>query len=582
MRKFYRDEEVDKVLENRRSAQSDEAVIEDFKRTEHPYHPVPRDINYLTALETVKEHFDPGRKVHPVSYPDLRYYPWPLSVSAEAPWTGQNFKFVPSFRDLDSETGVPKVFENDIKRMPSIDGSIQVNHYLKMKQKHGLIRDAHSSFHNLYNEIFQYNRGRVHQIKEGEAPFWDDDGNPVPYLWNTLHMRAHVVGKDEDDKIRAVFGATKLLLMVELMFIWPLQATYLNTKRGRMLWGREMSKGGWKKLFDEMHNKGPPNSVLGLDWKQFDKRLLHEVIADVHDIWRSYFDFEMYEPTSIYPKATPRKTERIERLWHWMCHSIRRTPILLPNGEVWEWLHNGFGSGFQQTQLMDSFGNAIMVYTCLLALGVNIRSKNFWALFQGDDSIIRFFERMFLIYGNNFLDMLADAADFYFNAVVNVKKSSFQDKVTGMTVLSYSNKFGTCWREEQDLLRHLYFPERPQDYGRLAASAVGLAMAGMGMHDRFYRLCEKIFTHITRKWHLEPKWSTLKWMVRAGMFETIEQLKRSEFPDRIELMSKAFVHEPRSESAKTKNFIRFCPRAIGRSIFEACFEKINDEKHRVE
>jgi len=546
MRRIFTPEEIDQVLTNRRSDYSDEALIEDFMRTEQPMHKIPKDYNYRRALDAVTEHFRPNRTLHPVSYPDLRYYPWTLNVSAEAPWTNANFRFVPQYRDVDFESGVPKVHINAFERLPYIGGSIPIDHYLRIKQKLGLTENSDRSYHNLYNEIFIYNRGRIHQIKDGEKPFWDDEGNPVPYYWNTLHARSHVVSKDEPDKIRAVFGATKLLLQAELMFIWPLQATYLNTPAGRLLWGREMSKGGWKLLFQEMHADGPPRTVLGIDWSQFDKRLLFELMDDVHDIWRGYFDFTRYEPTSKYPNAKTNPT-RITRLWKWMCNAIKHTPILLPNGQVWEWLHNGFGSGFQQTQLMDTFANAIMIYTCLSALGVNINSKSFWARFQGDDSIIRFFEQMFLIYGNHFLDMIADSALHYFNAKLSVKKSEIQDRVTGMSVLSYKNKFGVCYRDEEDLLRHLYFPERPQDLGRLAASAVGLAMAAAGGSDRFHKLCELVWTKLVVDKGVKPKWKALKWMVRVGIYRTLDELEKSDFPSQLELQAKVFVHEPRSE-----------------------------------
>jgi len=563
MRKIYFKDEVDQVLTNRRSEYSDERLIADFKESDQPLHPIPKDYNYDRAVKMTTEHFRPARTLNPVHYPDLRYYPWPLSISAETPWTSEGFRFVPAFRDLDSETTKPKFggakqraekwkrFAQFVHRNFG-SGTINVLQYLKLKQRFGLIDNSRTTFHNLYDEMFQYNRGRVHNIKDGEGAFWKD-GEPQPYFWNMLHARSHVVGKDEPDKIRAVFGATKLLLMIELMFIWPLQASYLNGGSGRMLWGYEMTRGGWKKLYNEMHKWQPFNTIIGIDWSKFDKRLLHELIDQVHQIWRSYFSFERYEPTSKYPNA---KTDpaRLERLWRWMCHAIRRTPIMLPNGELWEWFWNGFGSGYQQTQLMDTFCNCIMVYTCLSALGINIESDRFWSKFQGDDSLIGILERMYFIYGNHFLDMLAESAMHYFNAKLNVKKSDIQNKVTGMTVLSYSNKFGICSRTEEDLLRHLYFPERERDYAKLAASAVGLAIAAGGEHERFHRLCEKIFVHITKKWNLQPKWKAIQWMIRAHHFGSEEELYRAKFPDRLKLMAEVYSYKERSESEKQRQW----------------------------
>jgi len=430
----------------------------------------------------------------------------------------------------------------------------KVDSYLRWKQSIGLTNDSARSFHNLYDEIFIYNRPLIHKIKEGQAPFWTEDGKPKPYMWNALHARSHVVGQDEPDKIRAVFGATKLLLQTELPFIWPLQATYLNTTRGRMLWGREMSRGGWRKLLREIFANGPPSTFLGIDWSQFDKRLLHQLIRIVHDIWRSYFDFEKYEPTSQYPNANPSDSKRIERLWEWMCAAITGTPIMLPNGQLWKWNWNGFGSGYQQTQLMDTFANAIMLYTCLLSLGINVDSEHFWARFQGDDSIVAFFERMFQLYGNNFLDQLEDSAMHYFNAKLNIKKSQIQRKVTGMSVLSYFNRMGIAYRTDEDLLRHLFFPERPQDYGRLAASAIGLAQASLGQNERFYSLCRTVYEKIVIDREIQPKWKVLRWLQRTGQDEILEQLKNQEFPRLTDLQSQAYAMNERTEYERERQW----------------------------
>lgn len=553
MKKFYSDKEVEQVLSNRRSDFSDEALIADFMSSEFPKHTIPEDTHFQKAIDLVTEHFRPNRILHPVHFPDLRYYPWNTSVSAEAPWTMKDFKFKPMDRSIDEESKAPKFQEKKASKLKKWSKETDVDTYLRWKHSIGLTLDSSRSYHNLYDEIFIYNRPLVHKIKEGEEPFWKD-GKPQPYMWNTLHARSHVVGKDEPDKIRAVFGATKLLLQNELPFIWPLQATYLNTKAGKLLWGREMSRGGWRKLLQEIFANGRPSTFIGIDWSQFDKRLLHQLIKIVHQIWRSYFDFTRYEPTSDYPNADPKNPTRLERMWEWMCNAITGTPILLPNGQLWKWNWNGFGSGFQQTQLMDTFANAIMLYTCLLALGVNVESEHFWARLQGDDSIVAFFERMFLLYGNDFLDMLAQAALYYFNAKLNVKKSQIQRNVTGMTVLSYSNRMGLAFRTEEDLLRHLFFPERPQDYARLAASAVGLAQASLGTSEKFYSLCLIIYESIVVRREIQPKWSVLRWLQRTGQEEILEQLKNSEFPRLIDLKAQRYTMVERSEAERERQW----------------------------
>jgi hypothetical protein len=413
MRKFYSEGDLQQVLTNRRSDGSDEGVINHFFKADQPYHPIPLDQHTDNAIAWTTEAFRPNRILHPVSFPDLRYYPTTLNVSAEAPWTNSNFTFSPVNRNVDAESELPKLdeYEQEIDTIKKVTPFT----YLRLRQSQDKATNSKLTYHNLYNQIFILNRYLVHLIGTGSKQFWNGL-TALPYYWLVLHMRTHVVGQDEPDKVRAVFGCPKLLLMVELMFLWPLQATFLNTDAGRMLWGREIIRGGWRKLFTEAHTNGPPNSILSADWSQFDNRLLHQLIRIVHRIWRSYFDFSHYEPTSFYPNSKPKNSSKLDRLWKWMTESILNTPILLPNGKLFRWLYSGFGSGFQQTQLLDSFCNAIMLTTCLSALGVNINSPNFWARFQGDDSISAFMERMHQLYGPHFLVMLAQTAEYYFNA----------------------------------------------------------------------------------------------------------------------------------------------------------------------
>nr|UDL14342.1 MAG: RNA-dependent RNA polymerase [Partitiviridae sp.] len=553
--KFFAYDEVEQALSNRRSEHNEEALINDFKSFEQPFHPIPKDYDYKRAVKRVTELFHPGRLLHPVSYPDLRYYPWKLKPNAEAPWNNPDFTFTPTFRDLDDETESPKL-EEHLSRLSNwiSDRTVTVRQYLNSKFNIGMIDNQFPKFHNLYNEIFQYNRVLVHQIKEGHPSFWNGI-TPKPYFWTTLHARSHVVGKDEPDKIRAVFGVTKLLLMIENMFIWPLQATYLNDPAtGRLLWGREMIRGGWKKLHAEIHENGNPNGFLSLDWSQFDKRLLFELIDEVHLIWRSYFDFSRYQPTSFYPNANPRNPERLERLWNWMCYSVKHTPIRLPNNELWKWTYNGFSSGFQQTQLQDSFANAIMILTCLSALGINIDSEHFWIRVQGDDSLIAFYERIWYIYGPHFLTQLAETAEFYFNAKLSTKKSQFSNVLNGMSVLSFHNTFGLPYRTDEDLLRHLFFPERNQDLARTASAALGLAYAACGCSPRFHALCMYIWNKLIIEKGFNPNEESIQWLERAGVFTEldIKAMISEDFPQCLELRASVWMHTPRSRQERER------------------------------
>jgi len=476
------------LLGKRRSDASDERLIMDFHEFEQPVHPVPRDKHYLRALRVTEKLMKPAKTLHPISFPDLRYYPWTKNVSAEAP-----YNFEKKYEDL-----------------------------LRQKQREGEIDTATATFHNLEDEIFEDNRYLIHKIKEGDSQFWDKDGKPRPYYHTTLHARAHVVGHEDADKIRAVFGVPKLLLMAENMFIWPLQAYYLNqdTTKHHLLWGNEIMKGGWKRLWGQLQNGRISRTILSLDWSEFDKRALHEVIDDVHRMWKSWFDFTHYEPTVFYKKGKiPEPHRRIENLWIWMTDMVKHYPILQPDGKVYQWQRNGIASGFQQTQLLDSFVNMIMLLTVLSANGINIEHPDFWIKVQGDDSLISIVERRFEMFGISYLDTLADLASYYFNAKLSVKKSFISNSPQGQYVLGYFNHYGIPYRLDDDLLSHLVFPERPQRLEETAASCVGIAMASMGCSKVIYSICDDAYNFITKVLHRPAKAGSLFWLERAFGYE---------------------------------------------------------------
>jgi hypothetical protein len=458
----------------RRSATNPESGEQDFLKTDLPYHDVPRDFHYLRALRVVEKMFRPSRRLKPIAFPDLRYYPWTISTAAEAPFTESKYW----------------------------------QEYVRQKAREGDIDSDRMSFHNLYDEIFFINRQLIHDIKYGRKPFWTDSGEPIPYQFAYLHSRSHMVKHDKPDKIRAVFGVPKLLLMAENMFIWNIQKDYLNRPAGSspLLWGFETIRGGWMKLITKLNSKSF-KTLLSADWSGFDHKALHEVIDDVHSIWRSWFDFDSgYEPsisdTHDYTDTKSRE-EQIERLWTWMCYAIKHTPIKAESGNMYQWQWNGIASGFQQTQLLDSFVNAIYLLTCLSACGINIDSDNFQAFFQGDDSITGFPEQVDY---KHFVKQLTLEAKRRFNADLSTDKTTIGPWFNDVEVLSYGNKSGIATRDPAELLAHLLYPERPRRPGETAAAAAGIAQAAMGHSREVYNTCLDVYTFLVKTLGIEPQW----------------------------------------------------------------------------
>lgn len=448
---------ADKAINGyRRSNSSADALLEDWLKCDIPFHKVPKDEHYLLAIDVTKQLFQPSRILRPVSFPDLRYYPWKLSVNAEAP-----YNYDPSWTD-----------------------------YLKQKHSLGLITSSRPTFHNLYNEIFNYERSQVHRIKEGLH---------VPLEWNTAHARSHLVKSDEPDKIRMVHGVPKRLLFVENMFMWPLLRDYIE-RESPMLWGYETLLGGWYKLYNLVANKKKRFSTfLSIDWSQFDKRAQYEVIDDVHLIWRTFFTFDLgYEPTRFYP-STRTDPKRIQRLWDWMTNAVKFTPIRTPDGDLWQRNFATIASGFMQTQLLDSFVNSIMILTCLSSLGINISSPDFLLKVQGDDSFTALLEYIPPLQHSSFLNDLSQFALYYFNAVLSVNKSEIRNTMHGLKLLGFSNKYSSPYKDEAELLAHLFYPERRSTHDKLMATSLGIAMASCGNSKCVYDVCKDIFNYLSSK-----------------------------------------------------------------------------------
>jgi hypothetical protein len=525
--KHCSDELAEEAIHGYRRPEFNDAISEEnFMNTNQPYHPVKRDFHYNRALRTVEKLFRPSKRLKPISFPDLRYFPWTLNVSAELPYSGST------------------VWK---KR-------------LIQKQAEGEISDSRPTFHNLYDEIFHINRKHVHAIKYGMSPFWDDSGGPKPYAWTTLHSRVHLTKIDKPDKIRPVFGVPKLLLMVENMFIWNLQKEYLNENvKSPMLWGFETFRGGWNKLYNRL-SQTRFNSVISADWSEFDHRALHEVIDDIHTMWRSWFDFDQgYEPSkSDTHDYSETKTEawKIQNLWDWMTNAIKHTPILGPSGTIYQWQFNAIASGFQQTQLLDSFVNAVYLLTCLSAQGINIESEDFAIYVQGDDSLSVFPELTMKMDKSDFLSELAHEAKTRFNAILSVDKTTGGDTLSDVEVLSYKNRNGISYRNPAEVLAKLLYPERARTLAATASAALGLAVSTMGSSLQAYNVGKDVFDFITKEMGIipsrDPNSKSYVATHQSVMTEAEFTFTMKNFPTYNEIFSLNFFYEGRADKDKQR------------------------------
>jgi hypothetical protein len=442
----------------RRSTWSEERLLYGFEKMNTPEHNVIKDEHYYKALDAMNELFRPTRTLYPVHYADLRLYPWRLSTNIGAP-----YNLSPYWISL-----------------------------VKSKLKLGITTDARMTKHNLYNEFFVNNRFLMHLLKEGHTT--DTFGNDLKY-WNTSFARLHLVDFNDPDKVRLVFGAPTLFLQAEMPFIWPISVSLLNRgESSPMLWGYETIIGGWYRLRNWFATTHPRlNTFFTFDWSGFDRDARHTVIHDIHDIWSTWFDFDLYWPTRLYPHAIP-DNNHMRNLWKWMTHTVTHLPLLLPDGRLIQFLHSGIFSGYLQTQLLDSCYNTVQILTILSRMGFDI--KKVALKVQGDDSIGGFLEVIPPPLFPSFLAQFKYLATQYFGSTLNDKKSELSSTLENLEVLKYRNHGGIPYRSEPELLAMLLYPERSQRLDALMARSIGIAYANCGRHTSVFNVCENIHSFL--------------------------------------------------------------------------------------
>jgi len=519
LRKHLTPEEFEHVVNGyRRSQWSEEAFLYGLKKMDQPEHTVPKDAHYEKALKRTYEVFKPDELIRPVHFADLRHYPWPLSSNVGAP-----FNTSPKWRSY-----VTKKFE------AYQNGTLQ--EFLDKNHPRDLFYEAHGSTlypemvdnrmskRNLYNEMFYINRWKIHTIKDGHTT--DKHGYDLRY-WNTAFARQHIVTAEDPDKVRLVFGAPSVLLMAELMFMWPLQAMIMaKGNRSPMLWPFVIMLGGWYRILAYAGRYFPRiGTVLTLDWSGFDRDARHTVIRDIHQrILRPMFTFTSgYHPTTEYPDtSTDTDPTRLENLWKWMTDTILSVPLLLPDGRMFQFTHSGIFSGYFQTQILDSLYNCVMIYTILSSLGFDIDKIDLKV--QGDDSLI-FLLHPFIMLSYWIIQMIKNKANYYFRATLSDRKSEVREHLDHAEVLKYRNKGGMPYRPEMDLLAMLRHPERSRALGALLSRSVGIAYANCGAHPRVYLICEDIH-HFLLKLDVKPIVSTGK---------TYAEFVQQQFPGLIDI-----------------------------------------------
>jgi len=484
-----------------------ESAEEFFYRYNVPDHDIIKDAHYYKALDIVTEWFRPKNLIHPVHFTDLRWYPWNLSVNAELPFSS----------------------DSSLKRK------------LQVAKELNIIDNARLSFHNCYQEIFIYCRRYAHRIKEGLH---------VPLHYTTMHQKPALSTKDKPDKVRSVFGVSKCLIFIEAMFYWPLFSTYHTDKNTPLLWGYETLNGGWCRLNDEYVRKYKSFApIFNLDWSEFDMYFYYSVWRDIRARVKTYFCFcGRYHPTRTHPQA---KTQpyRLERLWNFIGYAYEDTLCLTPLGNLIKKLFSGMPSGIFGTQFFDSFYNAVMVVTILLALGFTVTSDHFIKL-MGDDVLFGLLQMLPISQWADFLQAFSTEAKRRFNSKLSPDKCGASPGITGAEVLSYKNFNGYPSRDPEQLLAQLLHPRSLRDsYPRLMARAIGIYYASAG-DTRLRPICEHIFSELKSQGYSTHEKAFSQYFAHLNFMSDPETIDLTRFPSRTEVFSRLL--RPSSRPAYTQ------------------------------
>lgn len=502
-----------------RSMPNAQNAEEFFLRYNVPHHNIVKDAFYYQALDIVTEWFRPTHLIHPVHFTDLRWYPWKLSTSAERPFTAMQ----------DSKQYLNEQF--DLGNIP--------NRSLK--------------FGNLFTPIFEYSRSYLHRVKNGFFPYLD----PI-----TLHVKPALVPRNAIQKVRTVFGVPKYVIFAECMFFWPLFSNYFTKAETPLLWNYESLNGGWNRLNTEYWLKYRAYSpVFNLDWSEFDMRVYFTMWSDIFDRVETYFCFcGRYCPTlpvldehgsQLHPPYSEPKTNptRLRFLWNWIRYAYFNMVSVTTTGKIFKRLFAGMPSGIFCTQFFDSFYNAVMIVTCLLALGYKVDPNHFIKL-MGDDALFGLLESIPLEHWSEFLDALAAEAMFRFNAKLSATKCGFSRNIQSATVLSYTNWNGWPTRSAEDVLAHLLHPKSLKDSApRLMARCIGLYYAS-GANPRFRPIAEHIFSTLKAQGFSVRVVNLAEFMDPRGL--GTYNIEVDNFPSPVECMSRLSRPSHRSEEIQSQ------------------------------
>ncbi|BCY26962.1 RNA dependent RNA polymerase [Rhizoctonia oryzae-sativae partitivirus 6] len=438
-------------------------MVEALRKGDLPDHVIPKDEHFLAAFTRAAELFRPPELIRPVHFADLRMYKWNWHPNVEEP------------------------FYSDVELIRAVS----------MAAEAGLLPDARMSFGNLRNVVFIKTRTYLHQIKRRAIR------NPGT-LWPP--MKIHVkpaLTKTDETKVRIIYGVSKMHVLAQAMFLWPLFNYYINSDDDPLLWGFETILGGMQKLHLQM---SIPHlyfqTFVTVDWSGFDLRSIFSLQREVFDVWRTYFDFEHgYIPTKFYRESVA-DPQHLENLWEWQREACFNMPFIMPDRTMYNRRYRCIPSGLFCTQFLDSHVNMVMILTILDAMSFDISRIKVYV--QGDDSLVMLVFHIPADQHSEFKRKFEALAKYYFDHIARDEKTHVSETPHGVEVLGYSNNNGYPERDWRKLLAQLLHPRGALSLETLAARCCGIAYASMYRYPEVINVCQDIYNYLVTRRAIVP------------------------------------------------------------------------------
>jgi len=469
-------------------------ILTTLRKGDLPDHEIPEDEHFERGFNEALSRFAPPFKIRPVHFADLRFYKWNWHPNVEEPFYSDR----------------------------QLERAVQDAHSA------GLLPDARMSFGNLRNVVFIRVRQFLHQIKRNQI-------TNTSILWPLMkiHVKPALTPIDEW-KTRVIYGVSKMHVLPQAMFFWPLFNYYINADDDPLLWGFETVLGGLQKLYQSRFLCTILSyTYVTIDWSGFDLRSLFSLQRKTMDKWETWFDFSNgYIPTKFYHTSAV-DPQHLKNLWDWQRDACFNMPFVMPDHTMYSRKYRCIPSGLFITQFLDSCVNLVMIMTILDAMGFDISKIKI--LVQGDDSVIRLH---FLIPADQhaeFKAKFAALASYYFDHQARAEKTELHNAPDGVEVLGYTNWNGYPKRDWRKLLAQLYHPRGAPSLPVLKARCCGFAYASMYEHPQVINVLKDIYDHLDsrniqaaelRHWRDVLLYGPEEMQVQTDHFPTLAEVTR--------------------------------------------------------